>query len=100
MPGPRLLVIDDSPEVAALVQWLARRAGQAVTTVPSAEDALDMLGAEPGFDLVLVDVNLPGMDGIEFCGQVFAREPASPLAVFIQSGLLDDLARAVSAGVQ
>jgi CheY-like chemotaxis protein len=100
MPGPRLLLIDDSPEVATLVRWLARRAGQNVTTAPTAEDGLVLLGTEPAFDLILVDVNLPGMDGIEFCQQVGSRAPPPPVAVFIQSGLFDDLARAVSVGVE
>jgi CheY-like chemotaxis protein len=98
MPAPHLLLIDDSPDVAALVTLLARRSGQTVTVATSAEAGLGVLDTA-AFDLILVDVNLPGMDGIEFSRRVLPREPQPPLAVFIQSGLLDDLVRAVSAGV-
>lgn len=99
MLGPRLLLIDDSPDVASLVLWLARRTGQTVTVASSAETGLHVLDGAT-FDLILVDVNLPGMDGIEFCRRVLPRTPQPPLAVFLQSGLGEDLLRAVQVGVE
>ncbi len=83
MPSPRLLLVDDSPDVATLVKWLTRRTGQTLTVAASGEAGLEVLAAE-SFDLVLVDINLPGMDGIEFSRRALPREPVPPLAVFIQ----------------
>jgi len=98
MPAPRLLLIDDSPEVALLARHLARRAGQGLVVAVSAEAALDILAADRAFDLLLLDVNLPGMDGVTLAGRLLA-EGVRPVAIFQQSGLHDDLARAVDAGV-
>jgi len=98
--SPRLLVVDDSPEVATLVRWIGRRSGREITIAPSAEVALGLLGQAPEHDLILVDINLPGMDGIEFSRLLIRRGGVWPLVVFIQSGLVEDLQRAVLAGIE
>jgi DNA-binding response OmpR family regulator len=66
---PFLLVVDDSPEICLIVQHLARRAGQEVDCcgdVPSAWDRLQK--KQP--DLLILDVNLPGEDGLVLCRRV------------------------------
>ncbi len=62
--GPTVLVVDDEPDfVETLVKRLERR-GFAVTGVVSGQEALLLLGKRH-FDVVILDVMMPGMDGIE-----------------------------------
>ena len=62
--GPRVLVVDDEPDfVETLVKRLERR-GFEVAGVGSGQEALLLLGREH-FDVVILDVMMPGMDGIE-----------------------------------
>lgn len=62
--GPTVLVVDDEPDfVETLVKRLERR-GFAVTGVGSGQEALLLLGKRH-FDVVILDVMMPGMDGIE-----------------------------------
>jgi two-component system alkaline phosphatase synthesis response regulator PhoP len=65
----RVLVVDDEPNLAELVQGYLRQEGYAVETAGSGQQALDLIRAhEP--DLVVLDVMLPGLDGIEVCRQL------------------------------
>jgi CheY-like chemotaxis protein/HPt (histidine-containing phosphotransfer) domain-containing protein len=58
----RVLVVDDSPELAALVRTYARSAGWDVDVVESGERAVAQATTE-GYDAVLMDIDLPGLDG-------------------------------------
>jgi PAS domain S-box-containing protein len=71
---PRLLLVEDMPDIAMITKKLADRAGYELIWHPSAEDALEYLQAnEP--DLVLLDIQLPGMSGVELC-QFIRTQPA------------------------
>ena len=68
--GARLLVVDDSAFFRGLLEPLLSRAGYDVTTVSGAAEALDMLEAGETFDLIVSDIEMPGMDGIDFAEAV------------------------------
>lgn len=61
----RILVIDDNDSFCQLMALLLEQEGYTVDTALEAETALEMLDADP-FDLLVVDLNLPGMHGDEF----------------------------------
>jgi DNA-binding response OmpR family regulator len=62
---PRILVIDDDPEVCALLQSLLHREGFPVWTAEDGRSALDMI-KNGEFDLLITDIGLPPpLDGIE-----------------------------------
>ena len=64
MPGETILVVDDVPINLKLTTVLLRNEGYRVVTATDAEQALGMLhSVRP--DLILVDIQLPGMDGLE-----------------------------------
>ena len=66
LTGTRLLVVEDDPVSRELSAELLRAAGLDVTTVPDGQTALDLLArSEPGVDAVLMDCQMPGMDGYE-----------------------------------
>jgi len=87
---PRVLLIDDD---ARLGQTLAIGLRDRAEIVPArtGADALRLLAAEPGFDLILCDLDLPDLSGIDVFQQV---APAlQPKFVFTTGGALDDRSR-------
>lgn len=62
----RLLVVDDEPELATAVAGALRREGYAVDVAYTGQEALDRLVINP-YDLVMLDLTLPDVDGLEVC---------------------------------
>jgi len=72
MSGERILVVDDESSLREFLSILLERDGYVVRTAPSGERALDLFdGFAP--DLVVSDLNMPGIDGIELLRQVKSR---------------------------
>jgi two-component system, OmpR family, alkaline phosphatase synthesis response regulator PhoP len=78
--GPRLLVVEDDPHLA---QGLARNLemeGFRVAGVASGEAALaELADADPTFDLVILDIMLPGIDGLEVCRRLRSDGDSVPI---------------------
>jgi len=93
----RLLVVeDDSGLVAALHEGLRAR-GFAVDRAASAERALDLLRVNP-YDLVTLDLGLPGMDGIAMLRALRAKGNALPVLVLTARGEVADRVGGLDAG--
>ncbi len=60
----RILAVDDEPQILRAIRTSLQARGHQVTTVPNGETALDELAVD-AFDLVVLDLGLPGVDGIE-----------------------------------
>ena len=65
----RILVVEDEADLANALGTGLRNEGYAVEVSPTGEDALDRLVYTP-YDLVLLDLNLPGIDGLEVCARI------------------------------
>ncbi len=78
----RVLVVDDDPDVRALVELKLRLEGLEVVSVASGEEALAMLSVE-SFDLVVLDLMMPGVDGIEVCRRIRERPETADLPVIM-----------------
>ena len=74
----RILVVDDEPVVRELTVEILRRSGYNPHGVPSAKQALELLDEEP-FDLVVSDVVMPEMTGVEFLYELRERLPDLPV---------------------
>jgi signal transduction histidine kinase/DNA-binding response OmpR family regulator len=83
----RILVVDDDPHVARTLVDLLALHGYQSTRAESGEQALEVLEREP-FDLVILDVRLPGMSGFETCGRIREIHGAS-LPVIMLTALGD-----------
>lgn len=66
MSQPRILVVDDEPDILDLVQFNLKRAGYDVTGVLSGAEGVAAARSDPP-DLVLLDIMLPGLNGLEAC---------------------------------
>ncbi len=78
----RVLVVDDDPDVRTLVELKLRLEGLEVVSVASGEEALAMLSVE-SFDLVVLDLMMPGIDGIEVCRRIRERPETADLPVIM-----------------
>lgn len=88
-PPLRILVVEDNPDLRQLVCELLCNFGHDAMPVGSAEDALAELDAGAGFDVLLSDVSLPGMSGIDLARRVVAIVPG--MHVIFASGYGDSL---------
>lgn len=73
-----ILVVDDEPAIVNLLKQAFTRDGYRVKTAQSGEEAVDLLEKEPIY-VMFVDLNLPGMDGIELCRKVKKDSPMTVL---------------------
>jgi len=64
-PGARILIVEDEADSARLYRTLMESQGYETVTCATGEEALDHLHEEPGYDLVLLDMILPGLSGWE-----------------------------------
>ncbi|HEV3117477.1 MAG TPA: response regulator [Gemmataceae bacterium] len=98
-PRPLLLLVDDSPEIAIVVQRLARGAEYDVVVSPDVPDAWSCLSAKKAH-LVLLDLNLPGENGAVLCRRLRGTAELSevPVAVFSHWDRTEDILAGLAAG--
>lgn len=65
----RILVVDDDPQIRRVMRIMLITQGYEVCDARKGEEALDLIRSEK-YDLVLLDINLPRMTGIETCRQI------------------------------
>lgn len=83
-----VLVVDDQADVAELTSRLLRRAGYSVLVATSAQQALELAKTPPTIDLVLSDVVMPEIDGVELAERLRILHPETP--VLFMSGYTAD----------
>jgi two-component system, cell cycle response regulator len=82
---PRVLVVDDAREVRRMFAEFLGRSGMHVTEAPGGRAALDALRREKP-DVVVTDITMPEMDGLELCRRIRAQVATSDLPIVIVSG--------------
>jgi nitrogen regulation protein NR(I) len=93
----RILVVDDETSVLSAFQEFLGGSGHEVATAREAEAALDLLGSEP-FDLIVMDICLSGMDGLEALRRIKQRWPKLPVIVMTGHGTVDTAIEATKLG--
>lgn len=97
-----ILVVDDSRTIRTVVEAILRENG--VTSIALASDGLEAFNCLEKFtpDLIILDVSMPNMDGLEFCTRLRkSNHPAQDAQIIILTGLdnSDERVRALNAGV-
>ena len=95
----KVLVVDDDPVVGRSYDRVLSNKGYAVIEAHNAAEALEKMRNEE-YDLVVTDIRMPGMDGLELAETVKARRPWTPVVIVTGYGSVADEARAKAAGVK
>ncbi|QNN24263.1 response regulator [Planctomycetales bacterium ZRK34] len=94
----RILIVEDEPNMREMLSRATREMDFTPQAVSTAEAALTAMANE-AVDLILLDMNLPGLSGIEFFEQVNARWPQVPVIILTGYGDLDTAKRAIRLNV-
>lgn len=87
--SPKLLIVDDDPTVLSVMKKLAIGAGYTTFSVQSGEDALRTLETGEKIDVLITDVCMPGMDGMELLRKVKAGYPDVEVIMVTGFGTLE-----------
>jgi DNA-binding NtrC family response regulator len=94
-----ILVIDDEGGIRESLEVLLSLEGYSVKTAPDGEQGLRMLEME-SFDLVLLDLALPGQSGLDLLPQIKERQPETPVIMITAYGTVENVVEAIRAGAE
>src|SRR5262245_38199108 len=104
LPPLQILLVEDNPINQKVAARLLEKAGHAVTVAENGRVALDFVGSRP-FDLVLMDVSMPEMDGLEATVAIRQREREAgtdrrvPIVALTAHAMVGDRERCLGAGM-
>ncbi|HLI65812.1 MAG TPA: sigma-54 dependent transcriptional regulator [Caulobacteraceae bacterium] len=95
-----VLVVDDDPTQRRLIQAVLEREGLAVAHAETGEQAIDRLVAGGAADAIMLDLNMPGLGGLETLKELRGRGFRQPVVVLTATGGIDTVVKAMQAGAQ
>lgn len=95
----KILLIDDEAALRETIEALLSLEGYLVDTAPTGEDGLAKIDRNP-YDLILLDLALPGKNGIEILSLIRERQPELPVIMITAFGTVDNVIDAIRAGAQ
>src|SRR6266508_2690063 len=93
----RVLVVEDETRLAALLRRGLDEEGHAVDLAASGEEALDWIDAA-AFDAIVLDVMLPGIDGLEVCRRLRRQRVQTPILLLTARDAVSDRVAGLDAG--
>jgi two-component system response regulator RegX3 len=93
----KILIVEDEPALREGLVDLLRGEGFNVESVGDGESALEQ-GSDPSVDLLLLDLMLPGIDGVEVCRRLREERPALPILMLTARASEDDKVGGLEAG--
>jgi CheY-like chemotaxis protein len=95
----RILVVEDNPANIYLIDFILSRSGYAVRRAGTGEEGVALAAAEPP-DLVLMDIQLPGIDGLETTRRIRRAEKGRPVPIVALTSfaMAGDREQALAAG--
>lgn len=97
LAGLRVLITDDSDDNLELVKRLLRKKGLLVEIAHNGEEAISKSQEQP-FDLILMDIEMPQMNGYETLGELRKRGYQKPVIALTAQALLEERTKAIAAG--
>jgi CheY-like chemotaxis protein len=100
-PTGRVLIVDDEPLMIALLQRLVERPGISIVTANNGADGLRIAREQP-LDLILTDINMPSMTGIELLEALKRDDATRPIPVIVVSSAadMDSVSRCIELGAE
>lgn len=96
-PTPHVLIVDDEPNVRKVLGAMLEQAGFTATPAKSGEEAVALIRAQDP-DLVLTDLKMPGMDGIELLTRIRSDFPEIPVVLLTAHGTVEAAVEAMKRG--
>ncbi|MBO6514522.1 MAG: CHASE domain-containing protein [Phycisphaerales bacterium] len=96
--GGRVLVVEDGEDNQRLIGHYLRKAGVAAEFVYNGLEAVEMIEADPAFDLIVMDMQMPVMDGYEATRTLRDRGCRIPILALTANAMSDDRQRCIDAG--
>ena len=96
-PRGRFLIVDDEEHIREILKATLEPLAMGVYVAGSAEEALDLV-REENLDLVICDIQMPGMDGLAFLAKVKAEQPAIKFLMITAHGTMDTAVKALRYG--
>lgn len=93
----RVLIIDDEPNIRRMMETIHRNTGWAAASAESGEAGLTRLHAET-FDVVYLDLSMPGKDGIEVLKEIRLRQPEQIVVMLTGQGTVEKAVEAIKLG--
>lgn len=97
MAAEKILIVDDEEGMRRLLDRLLSREGYETVTVGSGKDAIRQMRADT-FDLVVTDIKMPEMDGLQLLDEIKAYNPSLPVIVITAYGTVENAVQALRAG--
>ncbi|HAD04302.1 MAG TPA: DNA-binding response regulator, partial [Desulfuromonas sp.] len=97
MATGRILIVDDEEGMRRLLVRVLGREGYETVAVASGAEALRLVQSEI-FELILTDIKMPGMDGLELLAEIKAFDPALPVLAMTAYGTVENAVQALRAG--
>lgn len=97
MPQARILLVEDEPSLARGLLFNLEAEGYVVTHADSGEKALEAFNRDP-FSLLVLDLSLPGIDGLEVCRQIREKSPRLPILILTARSQERDRVKGLAAG--
>ena len=95
--NPHLLIVDDDERIRSLLQQFLVQSDYLVSTVENAKQAITLLSAIE-FDLIILDVMMPGQDGISFTAKLRNLKNNTPILLLTARGEIEDRIKGLEAG--
>ena len=95
----KVLVVDDERPIREILSGLLKREGYEVVTASTGEEALELAMSE-GPEVILLDITMPGIDGVETCRRLKAQEKTRSIPVIMISAIGESMMEAVEAGAE
>ncbi len=83
----KILVVDDEKEIRTAIQSFLANLGYTVEVVETPDEALELIGKKT-FPLIITDLSMPDMDGVELCKQI--RKINSDSVIYAMSGFINE----------
>jgi DNA-binding response OmpR family regulator len=96
---PAILYVEDTQDTRFLVEWSLQQEGFAVSAVQTAEEGL-RLARDNSYALILLDIGLTDMDGLQLCREIRGFDTQTPILFFTAYAPLLDHEEAKRAGAQ
>jgi len=95
--NPHLLIVDDDERIRSLLQQFLIQSDYLVSTAENAKQAITLLSAIE-FDLIILDVMMPGQDGISFTAKLRNLKNNTPILLLTARGDIEDRIKGLEAG--